>query len=454
MIRKIFASTIVALSLVHSVSAADRALIIGVGDFQDPRISDLPGIDLDVGIMERVALQMGFAKKNTRVLQNEQATAENVYNSLTKWVAQDVAADDRILIYLSSHGSQSRDDDGDEADNLDEFLVLHDTTFQEGGPISNVLDDDSFFEILSALPSKNVMLIVDACNSGTGYKSFTGALTGGTGHVSKTFPIPGHATSSSERFTAEKSASSSRFIAFMAAADNQSAIATPRGSVFTLGIERLIGQAISSGSTMTPRQMTADLREFVKSELSHSPQSVFTPQLGGSADLIDKPLRLVASNSVREELESSIARVKPLKISTNHHSYPLGDKSLRVSVDVPVAGYLNIVTVDQTGKAVVLFPNQFNADNRVGSGSVSIPTPQMNFDLTAMGPLGEHYIAALWTSTALNLFDSGWGNRDEKGVLTDVFAGLSMAGSRAFEATIKDQSTSVLGGQVTVNMVR
>ena len=44
--------------------AADRALIVGVGKFADSRM-DLPGIDLDVRLMQEVAERLGFTKIRT-----------------------------------------------------------------------------------------------------------------------------------------------------------------------------------------------------------------------------------------------------------------------------------------------------------------------------------------------------------------------------------------------------
>lgn len=48
------------LLMATPVLAANRALIVGVGDYQSPDINDLSGIDLDVNMMKDVAGLLGF----------------------------------------------------------------------------------------------------------------------------------------------------------------------------------------------------------------------------------------------------------------------------------------------------------------------------------------------------------------------------------------------------------
>jgi len=58
--------------------AADRALLIGVGQYQSPTIKALPGIDIDIAAMRRVAANLGFAPADTRVLLDQAATLSAV----------------------------------------------------------------------------------------------------------------------------------------------------------------------------------------------------------------------------------------------------------------------------------------------------------------------------------------------------------------------------------------
>lgn len=62
----------------------------------------------------------------TKVFTNEQATRANLEQALTKWLPSISRPGDTVVIYYSGHGGQVPDDNGDETDGQDEFLVPHD----------------------------------------------------------------------------------------------------------------------------------------------------------------------------------------------------------------------------------------------------------------------------------------------------------------------------------------
>lgn len=444
---------LVLTSLMGSAHAESRALIIGVGDYRDEKVNDLPGLDIDVNIMKRVASSLGYKKSAVRVLQDSDATLENIKLSFTDWLSTGVNPDDQVLIYFSGHGAQFRDLNGDESDGLDEFFLTHDFK-ASGGDIQGALFDDVFYELLTQIPTDNVLLIVDACHSGTGFKSFNGALTGVSGGVVKYHSVENSDNMVDSGFAMGEKNYDDRFVAMMASGDDESAIATTRGSVFTLGIEQAIRQGLSRGSLMTPVAMIDDIREFVKKELAPNPNIIFTPQIGGASDLINKPLQLVVTPSFRNRLLTVIEGVTPLVIASNKARYSLEDKSMRISVDVPEAGYLNIINVNSQDSTVVLFPNLYNPDNRVAPGQVAIPTQQMQFDLVAREPTGESLFVAIWTPYELNMYNEGKGNRNElQGDMPDVFHELSeFSATRNFsaEARLRDGWRA---GSIIVNVV-
>ena len=432
--------------------AESRALIIGVGDYESEKVSDLPGLDIDVDTMKGVAMQLGYPESAIKVLQDSEATLANIQNGLTEWLVEGVTAEDQVLIYYTGHGSQTKDRDGDESDGLDEFLLAHDFNVASDNVIYGALDDDSFYQALQKIPTDNVLLMVDACHSGTGFKNFNGGLTGAEGGQPKFHYIETAGASVDGAFAAgEKGVSDDKFVALMASRDDEVAIATSRGSVFTLGIQNAIQNSLAAGLLTTPRKIIESTREFVKSELKQRPELIFTPQIGGSSVLMDKPLELVVTPTNRDLLLSWAAENSVLSMATNKTTFPLGDKTLRVTVDVPGDGYLNIVTVDPNDAAVVLYPNEFNRDNAVNAGSVSLPTQEMNFDLEAQGPVGEHVIFAFWTEEPVNMYEEGEGARDVDGKLLQTFNQFSGYTASRFVAVAKDAGTGA--GVATVQMV-
>ena len=76
-----------------------------------------------------------------------------------------------MVFYYAGHGAQVEDDSGDEGDDkFDEVLVPSDTKGELEGPeagLSGFITDDEIGKLLAELPGREVMMIVDACHSGT-----------------------------------------------------------------------------------------------------------------------------------------------------------------------------------------------------------------------------------------------------------------------------------------------
>ena len=132
----------------------------------------------------------------TSVLYNEQATHANVTQALATWVREGVGPNDHVLIYFSGHGTRVPDPDPANAGGVDDALVLHDVqraTIQGKASLKNVLIGHEFGAALARIPSRNVLVLVDACHSGTATRDFNlglRRLPAGVGHL-KFFSYPG-----------------------------------------------------------------------------------------------------------------------------------------------------------------------------------------------------------------------------------------------------------------------
>jgi len=84
-----------------------------------------------------------------------------------------IASGDQIVIYMSGHGTQIPDDNGDEEDGFDEAFLPVDAVPPPPGAerfdMTNVIRDDRIGELVDALRAKgaHVWLVVDSCHSGT-----------------------------------------------------------------------------------------------------------------------------------------------------------------------------------------------------------------------------------------------------------------------------------------------
>ena len=118
------ALTVLMASVVNTSYAANKALIVGVGKYQNPE-NNLDGIDLDTNMAQQLALRLDISPSNIKRIADNRATVNGMREAM-KWAASDVEADDTVLIYVSGHGSQVTDQNSDEQDGYDETLYLYD----------------------------------------------------------------------------------------------------------------------------------------------------------------------------------------------------------------------------------------------------------------------------------------------------------------------------------------
>ncbi len=93
---------------------------------------EVTGHDSDLAVAHRDAIDL--SKRMTQegrltdvqLFTDEKATRANMENAVTKWLPSVSKPGDTVFIYVAGHGAQIPDDDGDEADGLDEFLIPHD----------------------------------------------------------------------------------------------------------------------------------------------------------------------------------------------------------------------------------------------------------------------------------------------------------------------------------------
>lgn len=81
--------------------------------------------DADAKAASELLRQVGDITE-VRLFLNEQVTRANLEDVITRWLPSVSRPGDTIVIYHSGHGGQISDDNGDEPDKLDEYLVTHD----------------------------------------------------------------------------------------------------------------------------------------------------------------------------------------------------------------------------------------------------------------------------------------------------------------------------------------
>ena len=449
MLGACFAGMLVASSL----HAESRALLIGVGDV---RGHPLPAIDLDIDNMRKVAVIMGFKPDDVKVLFNEQATAANVKQALGTWAKDGVGPDDRVMIYFSGHGT--RVPDSQSAHGQDDALVMHDAevvTVNGKAAVRGVLLGRELGAALRAIPSKNVLVLVDACHSGTATRNIDlGNLSLGVGSgVSKFFDYPGMPQAAPVRATRDISVSSStgseNYASVSAAQDDETATGTEHGGLFTLGVVDKIQGASRDGKSPTVEDVRAAAAAYIaahEKEPSHPVADGNQRLIRGELDLL--PLK-GGQGPTWQSLVALAGKSQPLTIGGTGKQIRVGEQVV-FEVQVPRAGYLNVVSVDSQDRATVLYPNKFNTANEVKTGSFRFPTADMNFVVRAAEPLGPSLVVAFLTDKKVNLLDMGIEGRNAAGKMDSVFTEVSARGTRAL--VVEARESQVAAGTLVVRV--
>lgn len=432
------ALSLAALLAAGSAQAADRALLIGVGKYRIES-ANLPGIDLDIGMMKEVAEGMGFRPAAIQVLTDEAATLDGVRNAIRRWLIEGTQPQDRVLLYYSGHGTQLPDENGDEDDGLDEALTMHDLgRVQRGGKVTlgGVLVDDELAKLLAEIPSRQVLVLIDACHSGTATRSMAlGSqrlgVADGTPKVFRDALVP---TRNLVVQPLAKEAASDNVVTLSAAADREQSIATARGSVFTLGLrDALIGR--KDTGTVTARELWRQTTAFVAAKLE-GPR-LFHPQLSGNMALADKPVQLAdtraGQGAARRKIEEMVSGASGVSVQLDKAQYRDGE-AMKLSVTLDRPGHLNVVTIGPDDVPVVLFPNQHHPDNKIAAGTLQLPSAQMKFSFVASKPHGATLVAAFVTDEPIDLYRAAEGERDAQGKMVDVLGRVSESSVRQLRA--------------------
>ena len=438
--------------------AEQRALLVGVGQYETPGI-DLPGIDLDLERMRETLARLGFEDRQIRTLIDSEATSANVIAGFEGWLKQGVQPNDRVVFYYSGHGSNVPDLDGDEDDQVDEVLVTHDmkrAKVKGRATLTGVVTDDKLGSLLAAIPSRNIWVIIDACHSGTMTRAFrmeNRSLDSGPVFV-KSFaysgmPAGGHSTFSRDA----GKGSPSNFVSLSAAGDNEKAIGTSVGGVFTMGLTEAIKRMATEGKGITINELRDQAGEYIRTKVDKS--EVHHPQVTGNTALAGAMLKIVAPSATggpnkKKLLEMVAAQPKRLDIAATSLRYAV-DEPVKLTLKLPTSGYLNVVTVDAKDVATVLFPNRYQMDNAVSAGPFALPTSQMAFELLASEPLGETLVVAFLSSDRINFYQQSVDNRDENGNIKVDFSTLSTTATRAIR--IAPRNSEIFAAELEMQIV-
>ena len=174
-----------------TLSQKKLALIVAIGEYTAAsKIKPIASVN-DIKYIKTALSRNGFSEKNIDTLINSKATKAAILNSLTQ-LSEKAKKNDIIVIHFSCHGQQIRDqktiEQGkDEDDGYDEAFLPFDAMAKynpTGYKGENHLRDDDLYPKLLDIRQKigsggSMLVLLDACHSGTGTRSESFAVTRG-----------------------------------------------------------------------------------------------------------------------------------------------------------------------------------------------------------------------------------------------------------------------------------
>jgi hypothetical protein len=169
------------------------ALIVAIGNYEEAtgwkKISSLNDVALISGALE----SQGFSKSDITVIRDAEASKQGIIDALME-LKMKAEKGDIVVVHFSSHGQQIEDNNRDELDGLDEAIVGFGAPayFDEGYNGENHLRDEELGERLDDIREKigrdgDVLVLVDACHSGTATRGHEKTRGGVPAYVSKDF---------------------------------------------------------------------------------------------------------------------------------------------------------------------------------------------------------------------------------------------------------------------------
>lgn len=136
-------------------SIRNYALIVGVSDYKDSAWHDLPNPVADASSLnDELSSHYGF---ETTFLQNP--TKSELYKALTGLMTKNFDQNSQVLIFFAGHGGKNE---------FDGYFVPADgKNPKQDEEMNSVITYSSLWRIIKGLPSQHVLLMIDACYSGT-----------------------------------------------------------------------------------------------------------------------------------------------------------------------------------------------------------------------------------------------------------------------------------------------
>jgi uncharacterized caspase-like protein len=140
------------------------AVVVGISDYQSTALNLKWANEDALDFYDALRQGKGWDSDKITLLTNSSATKAAIKSALAG-LSKRVSADDQVVFYFSGRGSYGPDQPPyDEGDGLDEYLVPYDAQLSS---VAQDLCDDELETLFSALPTNNVVIILDTGFAGS-----------------------------------------------------------------------------------------------------------------------------------------------------------------------------------------------------------------------------------------------------------------------------------------------
>ncbi|TNE65707.1 MAG: DUF4384 domain-containing protein [Bacteroidetes bacterium] len=179
----LFLFVLVGLSALHAQDNRKFAFLVAIGDYPQEGGWQKINATNDLTVIRAALEKRGFPPQNIITVTDEAATQQGILDAWEKRFLPLIKAGDVVYFQFSGHGQQVADDGNDEPDGYDEAIVPYDSPqrFEPGVyEGENLIRDDQLNDLFYKLRSRlgqagNLMVVLDACHSGTGTRGMTPA---------------------------------------------------------------------------------------------------------------------------------------------------------------------------------------------------------------------------------------------------------------------------------------
>jgi hypothetical protein len=424
-----------ALGIATVAHASDRALVVGVEKYGDSRVPETPGCVLDATQTGKfLEARYGFAGSDIKVLTNEQATAANIEQEFRHWLIEGTQPGDRVFFLYAGHGSQLPDDNGDEADGLDETVAPYDVNPETG---SGEIRDDVFDEMIAQLSGRRAVLVFDSCHSGTISRDIPKLHAFPRGGGARYLPRPDQF----KALVASKAAAGAGdggMASYSVGGEPRSRdLKRVGGFLDSSKVKTLSGVVVISAAASTQRAYPLEVGSTLRGALSfvfadeqqgqlptlkdlksRLIRRIGTLQSSGKLDgdqqpqfdvistvaLDDEPLFATAESAPAIALTNPISPMR-LSLATGEGKtlYHAGE-TVTYQVTSDTAGYLYLLVFSANNVATCLFPNDNDRDNQIGAGAHTLPRAT-TYEFPVGEPFGRDVFVALVTKDRINIGD-------------------------------------------------